>query len=43
MHNLPNLKQIPKRSYISGVPIYANDFVLAQIINDNKIDKNKVL
>ena len=36
MHNLPNLKQIPKRSYISGVPIYANDFVLAQIINDNK-------
>ena len=36
MHNLPNLKQIPKRSYISGVPNYANDFILAQIINDNK-------
>ncbi len=36
MQNLPNLKQIPKKSYISGVPNYANDFILAQIIKDNK-------
>ncbi|MBT4922592.1 MAG: transcription-repair coupling factor [Rickettsiales bacterium] len=33
-HSL-NLKQIPKKSYISGVPLWVNDFIFSKIIKDN--------
>ena len=35
MKNALNLKQIPKHTILSGVPNYANDFILANIIKQN--------